>query len=658
MLIIYKISSCSPIDYAAEELKKYLRMMMTECGEIQIKYDPEAKDGFRLGLMQDFGLDVSDAEDTELDDILYIDTDKNGGIIAGDNPRSVLLAVYEYLRQNGCRWLFPGVDGEYIPVKEIESVKYRFKPTSRYRGWCNEGAEYQSDMIDAIEFVPKVGMNVFMIEFFKPVGYYRRYYNHEHNEMNRSPEPVSDMQILQWKRACEAEISKRGLQFHDIGHGWTTQPFGINTDLGSDNNTGVNDKTVTDEQRQYIALLNGRRQLYLGNPNHTQFCMSNPKARDIVSTFIADYAQAHTNSDYLHVWLSDGFNNTCECENCAKKSVSDWYVMLLNEIDEKLTERKLNTRIVYIAYTNTLWAPETEKLKNPKRFSLLFAPMSRKYATSLAQIGENAPQLSEYKLNQNVMPRTPEGLFAMLDLWRENWSGSNISYEYHFWRYQYYDFGGIELSKIINEDIKFYNKNNIHGVIEDGSQRSFFPTGLAFYTYARTLYDNSLSADEIAEEYFSCAFGEDWRCFYDYLEKLGKAFDFKYLVGEKNNNNVVKYSLCYNQNYTENIIQAREVLEEGKKLIAEHYNSDYRVRTASIRLLEVHSKYSEIMTEPLLAKALCEHDKADELFAVAKAEIGKYELSMERYYDHGLAFATWQSLFRKRTPTTEVILDV
>ena len=88
MYKIYKTSLCSPIDYAAEELKKYLRMMMPESGEIDISYAPGATDGFRLGLMQDFGLDVSDAEDPVLDDILYINTDAEGGVIAGDNPRS------------------------------------------------------------------------------------------------------------------------------------------------------------------------------------------------------------------------------------------------------------------------------------------------------------------------------------------------------------------------------------------------------------------------------------------------------------------------------------------------------------------------------------------------------------------------------------------
>ena len=94
MYKIYKITADHVVDFAAEELKKYLRMMMPRCGDISIEYKPDATEGFRLGLMQDFGLDVSEAPDVELDDILHIDTDENGGIIAGDNPRSVLLAVY------------------------------------------------------------------------------------------------------------------------------------------------------------------------------------------------------------------------------------------------------------------------------------------------------------------------------------------------------------------------------------------------------------------------------------------------------------------------------------------------------------------------------------------------------------------------------------
>ena len=56
MYRIFKITSNTTIDFAAEELKKYIRMMMPRCGEVPISYAPDAKDGFRIGLMSDFGL--------------------------------------------------------------------------------------------------------------------------------------------------------------------------------------------------------------------------------------------------------------------------------------------------------------------------------------------------------------------------------------------------------------------------------------------------------------------------------------------------------------------------------------------------------------------------------------------------------------------------
>jgi len=645
MLKIVKISSCSAVDYAAEELRKYLRMMMPERGHIEIQYAPDAEDGFRLGLMQDFGLDVSDAEEAELDDILYIDTTTEGGIIAGDNPRSVLLAVYEYLRQNGCRWLFPGVDGEFIPMRDIRPVRYRHKPSMRYRGQCNEGYEYQSDMYDAIEFTPKVGMNVFMMEYFNPVAYYRRYYNHKNNECNRAPEPISDQQVLQWKRACEAEISKRGLMYHDIGHGWTAQPFGIDTTLWVDY-TGENDAAVSDVQRQYLAMINGERKLFMGCPNFTQFCMSNPDARRIVADYVADYAENHANADYIHVWLADARNNHCECENCKKKIPSDWYVMLLNDIDDALTAKKLNTRIVYIAYTETIWAPETEHIRNPGRFSLLFAPSTRKYSSPMQKLPD-PENILPYERNNNQTRKGMDELMWHFRDWTKNWHGANLTYEYHFWRHQVYDVGGISLAKIINEDIKFYKRNNIHGVIEDGSQRSFFPTGLAFYTYARTLCDVSLSFEEIAEEYFSCAFGEDWREFYDYLERLGKAFDHEYLSGDKYRG--TGRSEWYAPEHVASIKTAYSIIEEGRRLISEHYNSDYRVRTVAVRLLEFHAKYAEMFADALVYKAAGDDENAVRYLEEMKAECGRYEIAFERWYDHGMFFEFISGLLKSKT---------
>ena len=73
MIQINKLRADHVIDFAAEELKKYLRMMMPECGDIGISYNPNATDGFRLGLLEDFGLPF-EGKDAVLDDVIHVDT--------------------------------------------------------------------------------------------------------------------------------------------------------------------------------------------------------------------------------------------------------------------------------------------------------------------------------------------------------------------------------------------------------------------------------------------------------------------------------------------------------------------------------------------------------------------------------------------------------
>ena len=645
MLKINKITSHSAIDFAAEELKKYLRMMMPEGGDIKISYNPSAADGFLLGLMQDFGLDTSDAEDTELDDILYIDTTATGGIIAGDNPRSVLLAVYEYLRQNGSRWLYPGIDGEYIPMKPIEPVKYRHKPDMRYRGWCNEGAESQSAMLETIDFCPKVGMNVYMLEFRIPTFYYDCYYDHNHNTENRAPEHITEMQVLQWKRQCETEIAKRGLQLHDIGHGWTVDAFGIDSMGGW---SKYDSDRLTEEQKQYLPLRNGVRELFNNQPVNTQFCMSNPEARRLFVKYVCDYAEKHANSDYLHIWLADARNNHCECDECRSKLPSDWYVILMNELDEAFSARGITTRVVFIAYFDTLWAPKTEKINNPSRFALLFAPITRSYTESLPK-GELSKKPLPFALNQNQYPKDLEENLAYLPLWDKNPHGTNIAYEYHFWVHQVYDLSGIYLANRINEDIKAYRDFGFGGIIEDGSQRSTFPNGLALYTYARTLYDTSLSSEEILEDYFSHIYGTEWEKFRDYLIELGEALPFEMLEvglllmtpgGEDE-----KRAMITRPEYTERLSRVREITTRGRELIRTHYNSDARVQTVSVRLLERHAELCDMLADALIERTRDNLAEALELFHKARVEFGKYEREIERYFDHFLCFDSLRTIF-------------
>ena len=628
---MYKINVVTvneTVIFAAEELKKYLRMMMPEVGNFDICFDSNATDGFRLGLMQDFGLDTSDVKDTRLDDIIYIDTEDKAGIIAGDNPRSVLLAVYDYLRENGCRWLLPGIDGEYVPMREVVPVKRRFVPTNRYRGWVSEGTVFQQSFREAIDFAPKLGLNVFMIEFKFPKSYYMRYYEHVNNP-HRSPEPVGFDTMIQWKRQLEAEIEKRGLQYHDMGHGFTYEPFGIATPDGW--NTEYEDR-VTPEYREMIAMIGGERKINY-YPINTNLCMSNPKARAKVAEYAVDYVKHHSNVDFLHIWLADANNNHCECEKCTVKRPSDWYVVLLNEIDAAFAKAGLDTKIVFIAYMDTAWAPLYEKISNPDRFLLMIAPITRSYTQTLPNGVQVAP--APFVLNKLKMPPTLEDFFALFEDWKKAWSGDNISFEYHFWRAMWSDVSHIGIAKRLSEDVKVYKQYGIDGILEDGSQRCFFPTGLALYVYARTLYDDTLTYEEIVEDYFANAFGEDWKAFYDYLDELGGAFDHLYMSGQKSAD--LNVSKLYNPAKVADFKRVPEITAKGLELIKAHYNSDLRLRTVSVRLLEYHAEYANLLAEAMIPKCQGNDDLAKEKLDVITDRMGRHEQAIEMYYDHCLA---------------------
>ena len=644
MYTINKITSHPTVDFAAEELKKYLRMMMPEAGEIFIKYDPTAKDGLRLGVMADFGLDTSEAEDLELDDILHVDTDGENGIIAGSNPRSVLLSVYRYLRENGCRWFFPGVDGEYIPMQDVGPTKYHKMADCRYRGQCNEGGEFQPNMMEIIDFQPKIGMNVFMIEFDNPKAYYDFYYNANHNHANRDREPITAVTAKQWKRQCEAELSKRSLQFHDMGHGWTAEPFGLDSSDG----WVSGEQTNLESARKYLAEVNGVRELWGGVALNTQFCMSNPEARSIVAKYITEYAYKHQNVDYLHVWLADGSHNHCECAECRKKIPSDWYVMLMNEIDERLTERELNTRVVFICYTDTTWAPLEEKIHNTKRFSFLLAPITRVYTSCVPQVLPKIG-LRPFELNAHgSFPKTVEEYILHAQAWKKAADIPTMVYEYHFWLHQYRDPGSMDIAKLLHDDVKGYYKHGLNGLIQDGSQRSFFPTGYHFLAYAETLFDTNVDLEAVKRDYFEHAFGEIADDVINYLTEITEAFDMKYIMDGSNpaanasgSRPAASY---YAPAQAKKLRHVKEIVEKYAPIFEEHRVMPMRAQTVSMKLIRYHLEYVTGLSEIWTLKALGADPEAVERYNKFEADFGRHEFEIGTYFDQRMAFSSWSRL--------------
>ena len=92
-----------PVLFAADELVRYLKQATGR--EVMLG----AEGGLTVGLMEAVpGVTAPEVADARMDDAIFIDVTGERGVIAGNNPRSVLLAVYRYLTEVGCRWVRPG----------------------------------------------------------------------------------------------------------------------------------------------------------------------------------------------------------------------------------------------------------------------------------------------------------------------------------------------------------------------------------------------------------------------------------------------------------------------------------------------------------------------------------------------------------------------
>lgn len=637
------------VSYAAQELKKYLRMLMTRCGDIPLSFGAYNPNCFNVGLMSDFNL-KSDVEDMFLDDEIYIDADKTCGIIAGNNVRSVLLAVYRYLKAQGCIWLFPGPDGEKIPsVAQLKPVKYNHKPPYRFRGQCDEGSHTMSHMLDAIEFTPKVGLNTFMMEGDVPGCYYDQGKYVEKGESDGAP--ISEEKRLQWRRQCEDEIKKRGLMYHAYGHGWTAYPFGFE-DLRELNLTPEQlEEEYKKDKYRHAAMINGKRTLFGDFHLNTNPCLSNPETRKLMVDYVADYVSVQNNIDFLHVWLGDAPNSHCECEECVKKTATDWYVVLMNEIDAELTRRGLDSKIVFISYLDTFWAPKTERINNPARFKLLFAPIKRFYTKSYMDDAD-LDNLTEFKVNNLVQPRNMTESLGYLKKWQEVFPGDCFCYEYYFWRPYMFDMGSRMLARTIYNDMKGIKKHNIRGIVEDGTQRPYFPNGFQFYVYGEMLYDPSREFEDLESEYYLAAYGEDWKQVANYMDKIDACADFLYLSGlNPIDENGQRF---YNPTVADGFNKIPAIVDEFMPVIESHLNSDDRALCVSWDLVRWHAKYVKMFATAAALKAVGEDQKAYNVYEQLLELMKPLDLYRGDCFDYFSMKYTLRWVFRIRKVVTNV----
>ena len=627
-LILAQIGKNETVVFAAKEIARLIgemdRSVTVEIRRYAEK-DPEVKNALWVGL--DGSVEASD------DDRIYIKTENGQGIIGGSNERSVLFSAYRFMQELGCRYLYPGRDGEKIPQRSLKdsdlTVFVDETPSYRHRGICIEGSVSYEHVFATIEWLPKLAMNTYYSQFFIPATFFKRYYG---------ADAITDSDVAAMMEPLEDEIAKRGLIYHAVGHGWSSAPYGFYA-TGWEKYTGP----ISDEMRSSLALFGGERKFWNDMPISTQLCNSNPKVQERVTDFAVEYAKKHRNIHYLTFGLGDGGRNHCECEECKKKRPSDHQVNLINILCKKLDEAGLDTKISFSAYADTLYAPTVERIKDTDRTLLKFCPIARSFAHSYDEIDlQNLPETEPFVYNRDMRRNTGDLNVAYFRKWQEIYKGDTAVFDYQLMWNHHIDLGYYSVASLISRDIKDLRRLGLNGMISCQLLRSAFPNGLPQYTMAKTLWNKELSFNEIKDEYFSTAYGEYAKTVEDYLSELSRLTNPAFVIGE------VKLTAG-------EVIKRYTEIKEKIARFSEEYIEKLKDTSDHWAYLYAHSQLAPIFADIYIARYSGDEDEVKAKGELLKTKLAELQPIIEPVCDDWTLTADWLTKYLSRHKPEEII---
>lgn len=497
------------IGFARQELDKYLSIIGVNA-EIDLE------------LFDDLGITDEKIKDKVFDDAIEIKVNDKKGFIAGSNERSVLIGVYRLLSEWGIKWNRPGEKGTYIPQHCIPcDVNIHEAADRRHRVMCIEGAVSIENVLDMIEWLPKVGMNGYYIQFDDAFIFFDRWYGHRKNPY-KQPETFTEEKAVEYVKIMTREIKKRGLLLQRMGHGWTCEPFGIKNN-GWD---PVDPDTIPQEYKDICAMVGGKRYVYENSPVATQLCYSNPYVIEKMTGAVIDYVEKNPESDVIHFWLGDFPNNTCECPECTKYHYSDYYVNMVNIITREFNKRGWKNKVVFGISGNKTNPPIHEKIEHSDNIIMMFAPISRTFGESFPS-EYKIKTVPKYQINAYSLPRSVDENLSSMYVWEQFCpEGDAVDFDYHLMWDHILDAGGECIAKVLHQDIKNFTGLGMSGLISCQLQRNAFPTSIAMTTMARTLWNINTDFNEVKKDLYSASFGdEDTEYLCNYFATLSRGFD-------------------------------------------------------------------------------------------------------------------------------------
>ena len=206
------------------------------------------------------------------------------------------------------------------------------------------------------------------------------------------------------------------------------------------------------------------------------------------------------------------------------------------------------------------------------------------------------------------------------------------------------------ISRRIYEDMRNLKPLGFSGIMEDGSNRSFFPNGFISHIFSATALDQNLDYETELADYFFHVYGEDWQQARAYLDAMSAAFDHKYMNAERSADRTK--GNFYNPDHVKDLNKVKDIAAAGKELAKAHFVMPTRPQTVTWRLLYRHAQWCEGIAEAFKLLCVGDNEGFDKTLREFILDFGQHEFEFERYFDLGLAAHSLTSL--KVLPDVEV----
>jgi uncharacterized protein DUF4838 len=450
--------------FAAKELQKYIEAVTEE----KIPVYTETQHKFHNG---SFILAIE--KNLETDEFsIKSDPEKKRIEITGTNPRSLLYAVYSFLRKTlGVEWTSPTKTGEYISKEnrvEIERFHVKEQAMLKYRGFYIDSLQHSINAENISYFIDWMAKNYGNFLLVSVMFY------------EKIKKPLLKALKL---RSMILEVGHHGFNFY------------------------VEPKTHFQKHPDWFSEVNGKRvpgSYFADIIFSSQLCTSNKEVINYYAKSFMKFWEKNPDIDILGIIPNDGFG-WCECCECKKleekqqacsllkgKTASGRYHHFVNEIIKKKGILSPDKKVSFWAYADMIF-PSSKVLELPSNTLLSIALYDRWYNNPL-------------NFNDKKNSGTPNQIYVkILREWRETFTGEINIYEY----YEKYIWQSMPkwMPGIIRQDTKFFKDENIQGLLsmlEEGFFTLYEPNYMAQLAMS---WSSKWTSESFLDEYTGKSFG-------------------------------------------------------------------------------------------------------------------------------------------------------